>query len=48
MNSSVQHLAETRDFVAALDPALMERIVEGLAAVRDRGGRCCAWGIWGR
>ena len=47
MSYSAQHLAETRDIVAALDPALMERIVEGLAAVRDRGGRLFILGVGG-
>ena len=47
MNYAAQHLAETRDIVAALDPALMERIVEGLAAVRERGGRLFILGVGG-
>jgi len=47
MTYSAQHLAETRDIVAALDPALMERIVEGLAAVRERGGRLFILGVGG-
>lgn len=47
MSYAAQHLAETRDIVAALDPALMERIVEGLAAVRDRGGRLFILGVGG-
>ena len=47
MSYSDQHLAETRDIVAALDPALMERIVEGLAAVRERGGRLFILGVGG-
>ena len=47
MSYSAQHLAETRDIVAALDPALMERIVEGLAAVRERGGRLFILGVGG-
>jgi D-sedoheptulose 7-phosphate isomerase len=47
MTYAAQHLAETRDIVAALDPALMERIVEGLAAVRERGGRLFILGVGG-
>ena len=47
MTYSAQHLAETRDIVAALDPALLERIVEGLAAVRERGGRLFILGVGG-
>jgi D-sedoheptulose 7-phosphate isomerase len=47
MSYSAQHLAETRDIVAALDPALMERIVEGLATVRERGGRLFILGVGG-
>ena len=47
MTYSAQHLSETRDIVAALDPALMERIVEGLAAVRERGGRLFILGVGG-
>jgi D-sedoheptulose 7-phosphate isomerase len=47
MTYSAQHLAETRDIVAALDPALLERVVEGLAAVRERGGRLFILGVGG-
>jgi len=47
MTYSAQHLAETRDIVAALDPALLERIVEGLAVVRERGGRLFILGVGG-
>ena len=47
MTYSAQHLAGTRDIVAALDPALLERIVEGLAAVRERGGRLFILGVGG-
>ncbi len=47
MSYAAQHLAETRDIVAALDPALMERIVEGLAAVRERSGRLFILGVGG-
>jgi len=47
MSYSAQHLAETRDIVAALDPALLERVVAGLAAVRERGGRLFILGVGG-
>ena len=47
MTYSAQHLAETRDIVDALDPALLERLVEGLAAVRERGGRLFILGVGG-
>jgi len=47
MSYSAQHLAETASIVAALDPALMEKIVEGLAAVRERGGRLFILGVGG-
>ncbi len=47
MSYSAQHLAETASIVAALDPALMERVVEGLAAVRERGGRLFILGVGG-
>jgi len=47
MSYSAQHLAETRDIVAALDPALLERVVAGLAAVRERNGRLFILGVGG-
>ncbi len=47
MSYAAQHLAETRDIVAALDPALLERVIEGLAAVRERGGRLFILGVGG-
>ena len=47
MTYAAQHLAETRDIVAALDPALLERVVAGLAAVRERGGRLFILGVGG-
>ena len=47
MSYSAQHLAETASIVAALDPALMEKVVEGLAAVRERGGRLFILGVGG-
>jgi len=47
MSYSAQHLAETASIVAALDPALLEKVVEGLAAVRERGGRLFILGVGG-
>ena len=47
MSYSAQHLAETRSIVEQLDPALMEKIVEGLANVRQRGGRLFILGVGG-
>jgi D-sedoheptulose 7-phosphate isomerase len=44
---SVQHLAETRNIVDQLDPVLLEKMVEGLASVRDRGGRLFILGVGG-
>ena len=47
MSYSAQHLAETRSIVEQLDPALMEKVVEGLANVRERGGRLFILGVGG-
>ena len=47
MSYSAQHLAETASIVAALDPALLEKVVEGLAGVRERGGRLFILGVGG-
>jgi D-sedoheptulose 7-phosphate isomerase len=47
MSYSAQHLAETASIVAALDPALLEKVVEGLASVRERGGRLFILGVGG-
>jgi D-sedoheptulose 7-phosphate isomerase len=47
MSYSVQHLAETRSIAEQLDPALMEKIVDGLANVRERGGRLFILGVGG-
>jgi len=47
MSYSQQHLSETLAIVEQLDPALMERMVEGLAAVRERGGRLFILGVGG-
>lgn len=47
MSYSAQHLAETRSIVDQLDPTLMEKVVEGLANVRERGGRLFILGVGG-
>ena len=47
MNYSEQHLQETAQVVAQLDPALCEKAVELLAAVRARGGRLFILGVGG-
>jgi D-sedoheptulose 7-phosphate isomerase len=47
MSYSQQHLTETLAIVEQLDPALMERMVEGLASIRERGGRLFILGVGG-
>lgn len=47
MNYSEQHLRETAEIVSRLDPALCEKAVELLAAVRARGGRLFILGVGG-
>src|SRR5687767_4056016 len=47
MSYSAQHLAETRSIVDQLDPVLLEKVVEGLANVRARGGRLFILGVGG-
>src|SRR3954470_19389974 len=42
-----QHLQETAEILRLLDPALMDRMAEGLAAVRERGGRLFILGVGG-
>ena len=44
---SVQHLRETAEIVAQLDPVACERAVEVLAATRERGGRLFILGVGG-
>lgn len=44
---SEQHLRETSEVVSKIDPALCERAVELLAAVRERGGRLFILGVGG-
>jgi D-sedoheptulose 7-phosphate isomerase len=47
MSYSKQHLREVSEIVAKLDPALCEKAVELLAAVRARGGRLFILGVGG-
>src|SRR6478672_10642810 len=47
MSYSEQHLRETAEVVAKLDPALCEKAVELLAEVRSRGGRLFILGVGG-
>jgi D-sedoheptulose 7-phosphate isomerase len=47
MNYSAQHLQETGQVVSQLDPALCEKAVDLLAAVRARGGRLFILGVGG-
>jgi len=47
MNYSEQHLRETAEVVAKLDPALCEKAVALLAEVRSRGGRLFILGVGG-
>lgn len=47
MNYSEQHLRETAEVVAKLDPALCEKAVELLVQVRARGGRLFILGVGG-
>jgi D-sedoheptulose 7-phosphate isomerase len=47
MSYSVQHLRETTEIVARIDPADCERCVAELRAVRDRGGRLFILGVGG-
>jgi D-sedoheptulose 7-phosphate isomerase len=42
-----QHLRETAEILQLLDPDLMDRMAEGLAAVRERGGRLFILGVGG-
>jgi D-sedoheptulose 7-phosphate isomerase len=41
------HLAETAEIASALDAAAIERVVDALAAIRERGGRLFFLGIGG-
>src|ERR1700675_767398 len=47
MSYSEQHLRETGEIVSRLDPALCEKAVELLAAVRERNGRLFILGVGG-
>ena len=47
MNYSAQHLQETSKIVSQLDPALCEKAIDLLVAVRERGGRLFILGVGG-
>src|SRR5437764_15419413 len=47
MSYSEEHLRETAEVVARLDPALCEKAVALLAEVRSRGGRLFILGVGG-
>ncbi|MEI6159001.1 MAG: SIS domain-containing protein [Roseococcus sp.] len=47
MSYAEQHLAETIEVIRRLDPALIERMAEELAALRARGGRLFFLGVGG-
>src|SRR3954465_14676416 len=47
MSYSEQHLREVTEIVAKIDPAVCEKAVELLAAVRARGGRLFVLGVGG-
>src|SRR5438876_11060501 len=47
MSYSKQHLQETAQVVAQIDPALCEKAVELLATVRANGGRLFILGVGG-
>jgi len=47
MSYSAQHLKETADIIAQLDPEHCEKCVRELRAVRDRGGRLFILGVGG-
>src|SRR4051812_42815155 len=42
-----QHLKETAEILQRLDPDLMDRMAEGLAAIRERHGRLFILGVGG-
>jgi len=47
MSYAIQHLKETSEIVASLDPKACEACVKELRAVRDRGGRLFILGVGG-
>jgi D-sedoheptulose 7-phosphate isomerase len=47
MSYSAQHLKETAEIVARIDPAACEKCVQELVAVRARGGRLFILGVGG-
>src|SRR5262245_49919802 len=47
MTFTQQYLEETRQVVAGLDAAAIERVVDELATIRERGGRLFLLGVGG-
>jgi D-sedoheptulose 7-phosphate isomerase len=47
MTYAAQHIAETAAILQQLDPALLESMVDHLAATRERGGRLFILGVGG-
>jgi D-sedoheptulose 7-phosphate isomerase len=47
MSYSIQHLKETAEIIAKIDPAACERCVAELRGVRERGGRLFILGVGG-
>jgi D-sedoheptulose 7-phosphate isomerase len=47
MTFAQQYLEETKQVVAGLDPAAIERVVDELARIRERGGRLFILGVGG-
>lgn len=47
MNFTQQYLDETRRVIAELDADAIEKVVDGLAALRERGGRLFILGVGG-
>jgi len=47
MSYSKEHLREAAEIISQLDPALCEKAVQLLAAVRERGGRLFVLGVGG-
>jgi D-sedoheptulose 7-phosphate isomerase len=47
MSYSAQHLRETSEIIAALDPQQLDQLAAALARVRERGGRLFLLGVGG-
>jgi D-sedoheptulose 7-phosphate isomerase len=47
MSYSAQHLRETSEIIAALDPQQLDQLAAALAGVRERGGRLFLLGVGG-